>query len=303
MIISSLWYVKEPTHYSIRVGDVVPGVVAVLFSPAEVAGLKTLSVGPAGVELTTSRVTARCSNQVKCWLLKWGEYRSTRRTNKLNPYITPSLGIEPGPHWWPVLSPLRHPCTPNNCITKASFSLVGIITRGQFNKRVARVVFTRVNDACKVQLGIHTCSPGHHTIVTWIRLYTTCVSSNCTRFICWPSAANKYSNALTERRHFSRNSREFSISSNRLSSKFLGCRITRCLDSFSSSSSLNENISKFRKTLPTSRTLSLQETYDWSFALVINKLDVCKDTSRTPVKLLLNCARTKFYRCCPTPVN
>ena len=32
MFISSLWDVKEPTHYSRRVGDGVPGVVAVLFS-------------------------------------------------------------------------------------------------------------------------------------------------------------------------------------------------------------------------------------------------------------------------------
>ena len=39
MFISSLWDVKEPKHYSRRVGDKVPGVVAVLFSPAEVAGL------------------------------------------------------------------------------------------------------------------------------------------------------------------------------------------------------------------------------------------------------------------------
>ena len=30
MFISSLWDVKEPTHYSRRVGDEVPGVVAVL---------------------------------------------------------------------------------------------------------------------------------------------------------------------------------------------------------------------------------------------------------------------------------
>ena len=34
MVISSL-LVKEPTHYSRGVGDEVPGVVAVLFSPAE----------------------------------------------------------------------------------------------------------------------------------------------------------------------------------------------------------------------------------------------------------------------------
>ena len=31
MFISSLWDVKEPTHYSRRAGDEVPGVVAVLF--------------------------------------------------------------------------------------------------------------------------------------------------------------------------------------------------------------------------------------------------------------------------------
>ena len=44
MFISSLWDVKEPTHYLIRVGDVVSGVVAVLFSPAEVAGLAMMSL-------------------------------------------------------------------------------------------------------------------------------------------------------------------------------------------------------------------------------------------------------------------
>ena len=36
--------------------------------------------------------------------------RLTRTNNKLNPHMTPSPGIEPGPHWWRrVLSPLRHP--------------------------------------------------------------------------------------------------------------------------------------------------------------------------------------------------
>ena len=44
MFISSLWDVKEPNHYSRRVGDKVPGVVAVLFSPAEVAGLAVMSL-------------------------------------------------------------------------------------------------------------------------------------------------------------------------------------------------------------------------------------------------------------------
>ena len=44
----------------------------------------------------------------KCWFLKRGENWSTRKTlgartrtnNKLNPHMTPSPGIEPGPHWW-----------------------------------------------------------------------------------------------------------------------------------------------------------------------------------------------------------
>ena len=43
MFIRFLWDVKEATHYSKRVGDGVPGVVAVQFSPAEV-GLKRLTV-------------------------------------------------------------------------------------------------------------------------------------------------------------------------------------------------------------------------------------------------------------------
>ena len=55
----------------------------------------------------------------KCWFLRRGENRSSRRkpfgartrtNNKLNPRMTSSLGIEPGPQWWrQVLSPLRHP--------------------------------------------------------------------------------------------------------------------------------------------------------------------------------------------------
>ena len=37
MFVSSLWDNKEPSHYLRRVGDEDPGVVAVLFSPTEVA--------------------------------------------------------------------------------------------------------------------------------------------------------------------------------------------------------------------------------------------------------------------------
>ena len=44
MFVSSLWDVKDPKHYSRRVGGKVPGVVAVLFSPAEVAGSAVMSL-------------------------------------------------------------------------------------------------------------------------------------------------------------------------------------------------------------------------------------------------------------------
>ena len=34
------------------------------------------------------------------------------RTNKRSPHMTPSPGIEPGPHWWEASAlPLRHPCS------------------------------------------------------------------------------------------------------------------------------------------------------------------------------------------------
>ena len=62
---------------------------------------------------------------LKCWLLRRGENRSTRRktsrskertNNKLNPNATPDRGIELGPNWWQASAlttapPLRHPST------------------------------------------------------------------------------------------------------------------------------------------------------------------------------------------------
>jgi len=59
----------------------------------------------------------------KCWFFSWREEnRRTRRkalgartrtNNKLNPRMTPELGIEPGPHWWEAsaltTAPSLHP--------------------------------------------------------------------------------------------------------------------------------------------------------------------------------------------------
>ena len=44
MFISSLWDVKEPKYYSRRVADKVPGVLAVVVSPAQAAGLAVMSL-------------------------------------------------------------------------------------------------------------------------------------------------------------------------------------------------------------------------------------------------------------------
>ena len=48
------------------------------------------------------------TNQVKWWFFEERRNLSIRRkplgaekrTNKLNPHLTPDLEIEPGPHWW-----------------------------------------------------------------------------------------------------------------------------------------------------------------------------------------------------------
>ena len=37
----------------------------------------------------------------------------TRTNNKLNPHLTPSPGIEPGPHWWEA-------CVGDECSTTAA---------------------------------------------------------------------------------------------------------------------------------------------------------------------------------------
>ena len=52
---------------------------------------------------------SRSNWNLDCWFLRREENRSTRRktlgaetrtNNKLNPHMTLSPGIEPGPHWW-----------------------------------------------------------------------------------------------------------------------------------------------------------------------------------------------------------
>ena len=102
MFISSLWDVKEPKHYSRRVGDKVPGVVAVLFSPAEVAGLAVMSLKRLVVYEATKAETATSQ---KGTLPSAGTCRCRCRTvhqsycynvgtNKVNPHMTGSPGSE-----------------------------------------------------------------------------------------------------------------------------------------------------------------------------------------------------------------
>ena len=44
----------------------------------------------------------------------------TRTNNKLNPQLTPSPGIEPGPHWWEAIALTTSPfLLPYNCIFTA----------------------------------------------------------------------------------------------------------------------------------------------------------------------------------------
>ena len=59
--------VKEPTHYSRRVGDGVPGAVAVLFSPAEVAGLAVMSLKWLMVLLWAETAIKSKRDFAECW--------------------------------------------------------------------------------------------------------------------------------------------------------------------------------------------------------------------------------------------
>ena len=69
MFVSSLWDVKEPTRYSRRVMEEVPGVVAVLLSPEEVTGLAVMSLKRRMVYEATYANTA-ISQKRKCQVLE-----------------------------------------------------------------------------------------------------------------------------------------------------------------------------------------------------------------------------------------
>ena len=66
----------------------------------------------------------------ECWFMRRGKTgvpgekplgARTRTNNKLNPYMTPSPGIEPGPHWWEA-------CVGGKCSTTAPSLLSNLFT-------------------------------------------------------------------------------------------------------------------------------------------------------------------------------
>ena len=48
----------------------------------------------------TLRLIQMKFNQMQFFKERGKPVRAEKRTNKFNPHITPSLEIEPGPHWW-----------------------------------------------------------------------------------------------------------------------------------------------------------------------------------------------------------
>ena len=94
-------------------------------------------------------------NQVKCWFLRRGETGvpgenlSVQRNNnnKLNPHMTPSPGIEPGPHWWEAsaltTAPSLHPklktlqCTERFRV-QMSYSLLPVYSSLYFSTTLQR---------------------------------------------------------------------------------------------------------------------------------------------------------------------
>ena len=94
------------------------------------------------------------------------------------------------------------------------------------------------------------------------------------------------------------------MSNNRLSLKFLGRRINPCRNSSSSSSSLDEDVIEVLKYSFYKSYVKL--TSDLPLVVCTCSLQVglffCKNTSRTPVKVLLNWISTKFHKCSDTSV-
>ena len=92
--------------------------------------------------------------------------------------------------------------------------------------------------------------------------------------LCWPTAASKYSNASTERRCLPKITWTFNVKQ----------------ESFKIARLLNDSV--FQQFFFNRREYIQISKYASYKSCVKHKLDVCKDTSRTPVKRSLNCART-----------
>ena len=118
-----------------------------------------------------------------------------------------------------------------------------------------------------------------------------------------PINSKRWPKASTGRRNFSRNSLGFWTSNSRLSSNFLGRRIIwRLRSSLEFLFTRRRHVFTPQFVFLKSYSVCLQVTWDLYFALVIYKLDSCKNTSRTLVKVLLNWILTFFYTCSTTPV-
>ena len=110
-------------------------------SPSSHGGLQFLLKGNEINLIQITNLQRLSTNQMKSNVGFWWEGKTgvpggkpliaELRTNKLNPRITPSAEIEPGPHWWkasalttwPTLPPNSEDCTLDNVTGKWKFAL------------------------------------------------------------------------------------------------------------------------------------------------------------------------------------
>ena len=72
-----------------------------------------------------------------------------RTNNKLNPHMTPSLGIRPWPHWWEAnAQPLCHPCSPPTDTVSLCFFFLKVrflLVKAAVVKNHALLLLNRLN--------------------------------------------------------------------------------------------------------------------------------------------------------------
>ena len=87
-----------------------------------------------------------------------------RTNNKLNPHVTSSPGIEPGPHWWKASALTT---APSLLSFQSSLILFAYNLMVGYSKKNKNIIRKSVFDKRKKKPGFEQLGPGSKTLFTW----------------------------------------------------------------------------------------------------------------------------------------